>query len=169
MMRVRQALSAAAGVFVGTGVVAAARAAGAAAAGVPIRAEVLAEARASLANVVRQAFGLGDLIKELWLPISKYRVNTWKESLKEELQKAEDSSRQLISKEINLIYQEISSQLQSAKVEVCEEMGEKEQDCTKCVSELDQRSQALKRIHDSLKRYCLSKENEACSVLQGSH
>lgn len=92
-------------------------------------------------------FRLGDLVRQFF-PISDYRVNTWKESLREELEKAEDSTKQLISEQIDLIYQEIQSQLQSAKDEVCKQIGEKRQEFTDCVKELDQRSQALQRIQE---------------------
>jgi len=97
----------------------------------------------STSEYFRKYSGIGDFVKQKY-PISEKRLRGWKESLEKMLLKFEDRSR----KKIDLFYQEILSQLQGAKDELSKEMSEQKCHFEKCVTELDERNQALKKIED---------------------
>ncbi len=107
---------------------------------------------ASLTFVVKRAFGLGigDLMKKKY-PISQKKVASWKQSLRDELDKLEETSRNLISDQLNLIFEEISSQLQGAKDQTCKEIAKldsKGHDYNSWVGEIEERRQTLRQMKD---------------------
>ena len=91
--------------------------------------------------------GIGDLIKAKY-PTSEKRLKAWADSLRKVLNSFEVSCR----KQIDLIYQEIISELQGVKDESNKEMREKQSYFEKCVTELDERKQGLRRIEDFFKQ-----------------
>ncbi len=110
---------------------------------------------APLTFLVQQAFGfgVGDWIKERWYPVSQKKVDSWKQSLKEDREKLEETIKTMISKQLNFIFKEISSELQAAKDQTCKEIGlldSKENELNKLVTEIDGRREALRKIKNTL-------------------
>ena len=92
-------------------------------------------------------FGIGNIIR--WFcPTSDKRVKAWKNSLKEDVNKFESECR----KRINGTYEQIFSQLQYAVDESSKEMRKERRDLETCVTKIDECSQALRGIEDSLEQ-----------------